>query len=58
MYTNFCPSQAYYRRAQALEHVDGYVDSVRDYVKAYELQQEEESLCSAVRVAADHGMYM
>ena len=57
MYTDCCPSQAYYRRAQALEHVNEYVDSVRDYVKAYELQQEEESLCSAVRVAADHGMY-
>ena len=33
------------------------MDCIRDYLKSYELGHDKESLCSAVRVAAEHGIY-
>ena len=33
------------------------MDCIRDYLKSYELGQSKESFASAVRVAAEHGMY-
>ena len=31
------------------------MECVRDYIKSYEMEPNKDSLCNAVKVAADHG---
>ena len=55
---SFPTTQAYYRRAQALEKLKKYQGCVNDYVSSYELQPQKNTFYLAVKVAATHGMYI